>query len=69
MPIVHECSAEGCATLTMGDLCVSCEVERREAGRDIRQALDARVAKKRSSLGLRERASRADDGERWGLSG
>ena len=25
MPIVHPCAAEGCNTLTMGELCLDCE--------------------------------------------
>ena len=27
MPIVHPCATDGCNTLTMGELCLDCELE------------------------------------------
>jgi predicted Fe-S protein YdhL (DUF1289 family) len=30
MPIVHPCAADGCETLTMGELCLACERELEE---------------------------------------
>jgi hypothetical protein len=50
MPLVHECAAEDCTTLTLGRLCLACE----EADAEDRQHPDVTSV---ADLGLAEVAS------------